>query len=139
MSDSIKLSILSPERRLEEKIPVSEVTLTDSEGQIQVLPGHAPMIGTLCPGMFAFKGVDGSTHKGVITTGFFHVIDDHLTMLAETLELQGEINVEHAKQMQREAEDALKGAELDMHSFKDYQLKLERALIRQQVAGKDHE
>ncbi len=139
MSDSIKLSILSPERRLEEKIAVSEVTLTDSEGQIQILPGHAPMIGTLYPGMFAFKGTDGVTHSGVITAGFFQVNEDHLTMLAETLELQGEIDVEHAKQMQVEAEDALKSAELDPHKFNEYQLKLERALIRQQVAGKPHE
>ena len=139
MADVLKLSLLSPERKLEEKKEVGEVTLTGSEGQIQIFPGHAPMIGTLEPGLFNYKTTDGNAHGGIIMGGFFQMTGDTLSMLAEHVELTGEINVEHAKQMQKEAEDALKGANLDEHKFKEYQLKLERAIIRQQVAGTSHE
>ncbi len=134
----LKLSILSPERRLVEGANVSEVTLKGSEGDIQVLPGHAPMVGTLDIGAFVYRSMDGSATMGVIAGGFFEVRDDQLTVLAEAVELKSEIDVEGARKAQKEAEDALKEANIDEHNFKLYQLRLERALIQQQVASKEH-
>ncbi|MEK6580200.1 MAG: ATP synthase F1 subunit epsilon [Bdellovibrionota bacterium] len=132
----LKLNILSPERKLLEGEMVDEVTLTSSEGQIQILPGHVSMIGTLDAGMFAYKGGSGAS-GGVISNGFFEVSNDELTVMAETLELQGEIDLNRAKKDQKAAEEMLRGADLDEHQFKKYQLKLQRALIRQQFSGKD--
>lgn len=137
MSNELKLSILSPERRLLEAETVQEITLPTSEGQIEILPGHAAMIGTLQTGVFSYVSSDGSKHTGLITTGFFEVADDQVTVMAETLELSGEIDVERAKKAQKVAEDVLREAELDEHKFKKYELKLQRALIRQQIAGKE--
>ena len=85
---TLKLSILSPEKRLAEEVPVEEVTLNGSEGQIQILPGHAAMVGTLETGEFHYKPVSGSKTGGVISSGFFEVRDDQVHVLAETLELQ---------------------------------------------------
>jgi F-type H+-transporting ATPase subunit epsilon len=135
MEGQLKLSILSPERRLLESVLVAEVTLPGSEGQIQVLPGHAPMIGTLETGQFSYRSADGHVTAGVISTGFFEVRGDEAVVMAETLELAGEIDLERAKKAQSEAEQVLKDASLDEHQFKKYQLKLERSLVRQQVAG----
>jgi F-type H+-transporting ATPase subunit epsilon len=84
----LKLSILSPERRFLEGVPVEEVTLNGSEGQIQILPGHAPMIGTLEAGEFHYRGTSGQKATGVITAGFFEVQDEHVYVLAESLELR---------------------------------------------------
>jgi F-type H+-transporting ATPase subunit epsilon len=134
---ALQLTILSPERRLLENVVADELTLTGSEGQIQVLPGHAPMISTLETGTFKVRHGDGTETGGVISSGFFEVRDDKVTLLAETLELRGEIDVSRARKAQQEAEDMLKQAELDENSFKKYQLKLERALIRQQYASKE--
>ncbi len=138
MSTSLKLSILSPERRLIQGAEVSELTLTTSEGQIQVLPGHGAMVGTLSTGPFRYVDNAGTSEVGVISTGFFEVAEDNVTVLAETLELKGEIDVTRAQRAQKNAEEALKDAALDEHQFGKYQLKLQRALIRQQIAGKDH-
>lgn len=135
MSDTLKLSILSPERRLVKAIPVREVTLPGSEGQIQILPGHAALIGTLETGKFEFKAASAGGDEGVVTTGFFEVVGEHVTVLAETIELKGEIDVSRAQAAQKKAEDTLQGANLDESSFRKYQLKLQRALIRQQVGG----
>jgi F-type H+-transporting ATPase subunit epsilon len=134
---SLKLTILSPERRLLEKAPVEEVTLPGSEGQIQVLPGHAAMIGTLLTGAFRYINEGGQVSSGVITTGFFEVKNDEVKVMAENLELQGEIDLERAKKAQKAAEDVLREAELDEHKFRKYELKLQRSLIRQQVAGRE--
>ena len=135
MSANLKLSILTPERRLVENLSVTEVTLTGSEGQIQVLPGHAPMIGTLNTGFFSYQIEGKEPVSGVISTGFFEVKDDHLSVMAETLELKGEISLERARKAQLLAEETLKSADLDESRFKKYQLKLQRSLIRQSIGS----
>jgi F-type H+-transporting ATPase subunit epsilon len=130
----VKLTILSPERRLLDRAEVDWVTLPGSEGQIQILPGHAAMIGTLQTGIFSYQETRGPESSGVISSGFFEVAGDDVTVTAETLELKGEIDVNRAKAAQAKAEAGLQAADLDEHRFKKYQLKLQRALIRQHFA-----
>jgi F-type H+-transporting ATPase subunit epsilon len=96
------------------------------------------MIGLLDTGVINYRMTDGSVHSGVISTGTFEVKDDEVAVMAETLELVGEIDLERARRAQKIAEDALKDAALDEHQFKKYQLKLQRAVIRQQVVAKEH-
>ncbi|MCM2323132.1 MAG: ATP synthase F1 subunit epsilon [Oligoflexia bacterium] len=138
MSDELKLTILSPERKLLEECPVQEVLLPTSEGQIQILPGHAAIVGTIETGVFGYRDAAGHVSTGVVTTGFFEVSGERVTVTAETLELKGEIDVERAKRAQKAAEEALRSADLDSAKFRKYQLKLQRSLIRQQIAGREH-
>jgi len=109
--------------------------LTGSEGQIQILPGHAPMIGTLRTGVFRYRSKGQDPVLGVISTGFFRVSGAEVQVMAETVELKSEIDVNRAKRAQKLAEETLQAADLDGHRFNKYQLKLQRSLIRQQVAG----
>lgn len=132
---SLSLSILTPERRLVEKVSIDEVTLPGSEGEIQILPGHAAMIGTLQTGVFSYQAAGKSSVLGVISSGFFEVKDDEISVMAETLELGNEIDLTRAKAAQKVAEEALNGASLDEHQFNKYQLKLQRSLIRQQAVS----
>jgi F-type H+-transporting ATPase subunit epsilon len=139
MSDVLKLNILSPERRLVEGASVEELTIPTSEGQIEILPGHAAMVGTIDNGVFRYRSASlgGPEVFGIFSSGFFEVRDNEVTVMAETIELKGEIDIDRAKTAQKLAEKALQDAELDDHKFKKYQLKLERSLIRQQLAGKE--
>jgi F-type H+-transporting ATPase subunit epsilon len=134
---TMNLSIFSPERRLLDGATVDSVLVTGSEGQVEILPGHAPMVGTLETGIFAYRVPgDPKLHRGAISTGFFEVKDDKVVVLAETLELEGEIDVERARKAQALAEQTLSAAALEGDKFNKYQLKLQRALIRQQLGGK---
>jgi F-type H+-transporting ATPase subunit epsilon len=134
----LKLSILSPERKLLEGELVEEVTLPGSEGQIQILQMHAPMIGTLETGIFSYKTTSGESHLGMVSDGFFEVKNDIVNVMAEHIELKGEVNLELAKKAQIDAEAALKDAALEPQHFKEYQNKLQRSLIRQQLASGVH-
>lgn len=134
---NLKLSIFSPERKLLEGETVEEVTLPGSEGQIQVLEGHCPMIGTLETGIVSYKTRDARIHYGVVSTGFFEVKSDTVILMCETVEMKGDLDLERAKRAQAKAEQTLKEASLDEHQFKKYQLKLERSVIRQQLAGRE--
>ncbi len=135
MSGNLKLSIFSPERRLVDGSEVEEVTLPGTEGQIQILPDHAAMIGSLQTGPFSYRKPGSEPVTGVISTGFFEVKDGEVQLMVETLELKGEIDLDRARKAQQLAEDTLKEADLDEHKFKKYQLKLQRAIIRQQVGS----
>ena len=135
MSDAIILSIITPERCLLKEVQARIVTLNGSEGQIQILPGHAPMIGTLEAGLFSYEAISGDP-TGVISSGFFEVRDDVVTVMAETLELSGEIDVSRAKAAQERAEKTLRDSAFDEAVFRKFQLKLQRSLVRQQAASK---
>jgi F-type H+-transporting ATPase subunit epsilon len=135
-NDTIRVTIITPERKLMSGTDVKSVTLTGSEGMIQVLPGHVPMIGTLHAGVFSYETPAGEIGSGVISSGFFQVLDNNVSVMAETLELPEEIDVGRAKAAQQKAEAALKEAGMDERAFRKYQLKLMRSLIRQQVGGR---
>jgi len=140
MSDTgtLQLSVFAPERMLIREHAVEWVVLTGAEGEIQLLPGHANMIGTLETGSFRYKDLQGPEVTGFISTGYFEVSQDRVKVMAETLELSREIGIDRAKAAQRKAEEALQRGDLDEDGFRKYQLKLQRSLIRQQVASKPH-
>jgi F-type H+-transporting ATPase subunit epsilon len=131
--DNLKLTIYSPERKIAERVDIRQVTLPTSEGQIQILPGHAAMIGQLVTGAFEYELRSGEKARGFVSTGFFEVADGQVYLTPETAELSGDIDVSRAAKAQAKAEQVLKSSELDSHSFRKYQLKLERALVRQQI------
>src|ERR1035437_85307 len=127
------LSILAPERRLLQNEAVESLIITTVEGEIEVLPGHADMISTLDTGRFVYRSPKGDKIVGVISTGFLNIENGSVKVIAETIELAGEIDKNRAKQAQANAEKRLGEAALDEHNFKKYQLKLQRAIIRQSV------
>ena len=135
---TLTLSVFGPERMLIREHPVDWVVLTGAEGEIQVLPGHANMVGMLETGVFRYKDRNGTETSGFISTGFFEISGDRVKVMAETLELGREIGVERARTAQRKAEEALQKGDLDESGFRKYQLKLQRSLIRQQIAAKPH-
>jgi F-type H+-transporting ATPase subunit epsilon len=125
----LKLTVLSADRRILENVSVSEVTLTGSEGQIQVLPGHQKMVGNLEPGLFEYQSGE-NTDFGFISYGFFQVDGEHVTVTAEAVELTSEINSERAKMALDKSENHLKTATLSEAERTKYARKLERARLR---------
>ena len=135
MMDSFNLSIFAPERRLTQDEKVTSFILTGSSGEVEILPGHANMVAVLETGRFVYTPVGKAPVKGVISSGFLNVEDGAVKVVAETIELAHEIDVSRARAAQQKAEKMLSDASLDQGSFRKYQLKLQRALIRQGLGG----
>ena len=131
---TFSLSILAPERRLVQDEMVPFVILTTSEGEIEILPGHADMVAKLETGRFEYLQ-NGQKVTGVISSGFVNVESGAVKVLAETIELASEINLSRAKLAQEKAEKMLVDSSLDEKAFKKYQFKLQRAIIRQNIGG----
>ena len=133
--ESFNLSILAPERKLTEGEKVTSVILTTSEGEIEILPGHANMVAELHPGKFLYTPAGLKPVIGVISSGFVNVESGSVKVVAETIELAGEIDKSRAKVAQSKAEEMLKASTLDEQTFRKYQLKLQRSIIRQHIGG----
>ncbi|NUR70116.1 MAG: F0F1 ATP synthase subunit epsilon [Hamadaea sp.] len=60
------------------------VTARTTEGELGVLPGHAPMLGQLAePGQVRLKLASGETQVWDVTGGFISVTGEGVTVLAE--------------------------------------------------------
>ncbi len=139
LPDSIELIIVTPERQLLRETVV-EVTLPGAEGQLGVLPGHAPLITELGIGELSYQAKDSSESVPVaVISGFAEVLGDRVTVLAETAERPEEIDISRAEEAKKRAEQRLAAAASDANiDWGRAAVALQRSLIRIQVARKGH-
>ena len=80
----IDLEIVSPEKLLLSK-PVDMVVIPAEEGEMGVLPQHAPMIVTLRDGIIRLYSGDVVTDRLQVSGGFAEVTPDRVTVLADAV------------------------------------------------------
>jgi F-type H+-transporting ATPase subunit epsilon len=105
MSDTFKLEIVTPEKRVVDTA-AEEVQIPGKNGYLGVLPGHAPLITELAVGEITFRSQAKEEHLAV-AWGFAEVLPDKVTILAETAERPSEIDVERARKSKERAEQRL--------------------------------
>ena len=82
MAETIEFELVSPERLLVSK-PVEMVVVHVSEGDFGVLPGHAPFISTVRPGVIEVYEGNTVTERIFVAGGFAEVTGERCTVLAE--------------------------------------------------------
>jgi F-type H+-transporting ATPase subunit epsilon len=139
LPDSIQLIIVTPERQLLRETVV-EVTLPGADGQLGVLPGHAPLITELGIGELTYQiNGSGASAPVAIISGFAEVLGDRVTVLAETAERPEEIDLARAEEAKKRAEQRLAAAASDPNiDWARAAIALQRSLIRIQVGRKRH-
>jgi F-type H+-transporting ATPase subunit epsilon len=68
--------------------PAEVVVATGVDGQLGILPGHAPLLTLLGDGPLEIRS-GGSTQHATVRGGFLHVFADRVDVLAESAELGG--------------------------------------------------
>lgn len=76
------------------------------EGDLGVLPNHAPLLSLLVPGVVEITPTEGAPFKAAVEEGFLSVADNRVSILSEDAFLASEINLEVAKADLAEAESA---------------------------------
>ncbi|MGE3813424.1 MAG: F0F1 ATP synthase subunit epsilon [Candidatus Nanopelagicales bacterium] len=113
----------------------SMVVAKTLEGEIGILPRHEPVLALLANSPVRITTTDGKVIQAAVHGGFFAVDSDNVSILAETAELSGEIDVDRA----RAALERAKAAGADTP---DEVAAIERAEVRLKVAladqSKDH-
>jgi F-type H+-transporting ATPase subunit epsilon len=127
--------VVTPERQLLRETVV-EVTIPGLDGELGILPGHAPLITELGIGELRYK-TSASSQQALlaILRGFAEVLPDRVTVLAETAELANEIDVARAEAAKARAEQRLASHDANI-DWDRASIALQRALIRIQIARK---
>ena len=76
----------------------TQVIARTTEGELGILPGHAPLLGVLAAGgVVTIYQPGGAQLLAAVHGGFLSVTDDGVTVLAETAELADDIDAARAR------------------------------------------
>ena len=101
--------LVSPERRLS-SLEAREVQLPGSDGDLTAMPGHAPVITTLRPGLIRVVHERG-VEEFVVSAGFAEITPTGVSVLAEQALPRGEFTAEAHARMVEEARTGLTAAQ----------------------------
>ncbi len=88
MAATFQFDLVSPEKKLA-SAQVAMVVVPGVEGDFGVLPGHAPLMSTIRPGVIEIYATEGTmpSARYEIEGGFAEVTPEGLTILAESATL----------------------------------------------------
>jgi F-type H+-transporting ATPase subunit epsilon len=132
----IQLEIVTPER-LAYAEEVDSVVLPGTEGELGVLPHHAPLVSTLGIGELRIRK-GGVEESFAIVGGFLQVLPDKVVVMAETADMASEIDLDKAQQARAEAERALESGFHEAADLSAARAALQQALLRIRVAERRH-
>ncbi|ABL71885.1 MULTISPECIES: F0F1 ATP synthase subunit epsilon [Paracoccus] len=109
MADTMQFDLVSPERNLV-SVPVREVRLPGADGDLTAMPGHAPAIVNLRPGLVTVVAGDGSETEFAVTGGFAEINNESVTLLAERGHPRAEMTQEVFNEMMAQARRRVEAA-----------------------------
>lgn len=83
-------------------------------GELGILPGHAPLLTQIKPGVLKINLSDGGEELLYISGGILEVQPDKVTVLADFAERGEELDEERAEESRRAAEEKLQSNITDM-------------------------
>ena len=109
MAGKIYVDIVSPDGSVY-KGAATGIRAPGVEGSFEVLYNHAPMLAAFETGPMYVTVEDGSKISFATSGGFLEVLNNRVTVLAETAEPASDIDIERARQSEQKALAALQAA-----------------------------
>jgi len=129
----LNLEIVTPERKVFDET-VDAVTIPTANGEIGILPNHAPLISTLKPGILTYSN-RGASERMVVSGGFVEVSENKVSILADIAERADEVNTEAARAEREASEKILSGWSGTEDEFEVEKERLEKAQARLQLVS----
>ncbi|GAB2883594.1 F0F1 ATP synthase subunit epsilon [Nocardioides pacificus] len=105
MSDLLQVELVAADRLVwsgEAKMVIARTT----EGDVGILPGHAPLLSLLVHGVVDVQTTEGETWVAAVDAGFLSVADNRVSILSERAEMSHEIDLEKARHDLERAREA---------------------------------
>ena len=121
----MKLSLLTPEKRIVMNQEVDEVLVPGHNGELDILPGHSPLMTLLSTGILRWR-LKGSTelNKIVVSWGYCEVNPEGVIVLAESSVLPEEVQPDAFKAEIKTLETKLGTESLDKEHWDEAQRRL---------------
>jgi F-type H+-transporting ATPase subunit epsilon len=122
-----RLNLLTPEKKLIANQDLEEVILPAFKGELSILPGHAPLMTTLEPGILRYrlKGSDRMTSVA-ISWGYCQVSPGAVNVLAEHATTADDINLSKSEGDLKDLQNKLANEVLDDHQWDELQKDIQR-------------
>ena len=108
----LQLDIVTAERLVTSE-EVDVLVAPGIDGELAVLPHHAPLLTVLKPGEIRVLN-DGEESDIAVSGGFMEVMPDKVTILADTAERADEIDETRAEAALKKAQERIESAPADM-------------------------
>ena len=108
MAMTVHCDIVSAEKQLFSGL-VELVVAAGVEGDLGVMPGHAPLLTRLKPGPVRVKKQNGDEEVFYVSGGFLEVQPKLVTVLADTAERAQDMDGAQAEEAKQRAKEALEG------------------------------
>ena len=108
---ALKLLLVTPERQVVDA-DADLVELPGAEGYLGILPGHAALITLLKTGVLSFRG-GGRSQAYAVSSGLAEILEDRVSVLADSAEAPSEVDVAAAEAEKSRAETEMKTAGAD--------------------------
>ncbi len=102
-----KLNLVTPEKKIVMDQELEEIILPAFRGELDILPGHAPMLTTLGAGLLKYRLKGGETQKLAIGWGYCQVSSQGVNVLAEVATEASEVDLAKANQAIQKIEKAM--------------------------------
>jgi F-type H+-transporting ATPase subunit epsilon len=98
-----------------------------TEGDVGILPHHAPVLSLMVDGVVDVQTADGETWVAAVDAGFLSVAHNRISILSEHAEMSHEINLEKARE---DLERARKSGEYESEAKAQEAVRRAEARIR---------
>lgn len=96
MSEPLQVELVSADR-LVWSGEAAQVIARTTEGDVGILPGHAPLLSLLVSGVVDVQTTEGETWVAAVSAGFISVAANRVSVLAEYAEMSHDIDLEKAR------------------------------------------
>lgn len=130
------LTLVTPERRLVSGAEIEEVFVPGHRGELNILPGHAPLMTSLQTGIVKYR-LKGETKLNAVAVswGYAQVNPHGVNILAETAERPEDINIVRVDTALKAAEAWLANVNATPGELEKAHKKIVRAGVRKEVAA----
>ena len=101
------LKVISPERIFYEG-DAEMVELETTEGEIGVYAEHVPTTAVIVPGILYITEEEENVREAAVHDGFIEILQDRITILAQSCEWPEEIDLDRAEHARERAEERLR-------------------------------
>ena len=113
-----KLTLVTPDKKLVFDQEIDFVIVPGANGELDLLPGHTPLITLLETGILRWKlSGEEKKNRAVVSWGYCEVHPQGVNILADIVEFAEDIEVEESKKRITLAEKKLGAESLDDESF----------------------
>ncbi|WP_206485941.1 F0F1 ATP synthase subunit epsilon [Thalassotalea sp. G2M2-11] len=128
---SVNLNVVSAEESLFSGA-IESLQITGSEGELGIMPGHAPLLTSLKPGMARIVKKGGDEEVIYISGGMLEVQPNQVTVLADVATRGADLDEQAAQEAKQRAEEHL-NAHGDDINYAEAAAELARAVAKLRV------